>query len=143
MVRKLHNKLINCRDESRIQENIWSGICCVVFFFLIISVLTFPNGPFTRPHPAVWRIVFGASVLYLLALLFLLFQSYSTVYEIMYWIDPNLRNFHIDMDKVIHSSRIYLIITTVNKNHMKKRNENNQQYLKIKTVKYTFNLFSW
>ncbi|KAL0849142.1 hypothetical protein ABMA28_013490 [Loxostege sticticalis] len=87
------------RDESSIQENIWSGICCVVFFFLIISVLTFPNGPFTRPHPAVWRIVFGLSVLYLLALLFLLFQSYSTVYEIMYWIDPNLRNFHIDMDK--------------------------------------------
>ncbi|PZC78808.1 phosphatidylserine synthase [Helicoverpa armigera] len=87
------------RDESSIQDNIWSGICCVVFFFLIVSVLTFPNGPFTRPHPAVWRIVFGTSVLYLLALLFLLFQSYSTVYEIMYWIDPNLRNFHIDMDK--------------------------------------------
>ncbi|CAH2104719.1 unnamed protein product [Euphydryas editha] len=87
------------RDESRIQDNIWSGICCVIFFFLIVSVLTFPNGPFTRPHPAVWRIVFGMSVLYLLALLFLLFQSYSTVYEIMYWIDPNLRNFHIDMDK--------------------------------------------
>ena len=88
------------RDESSIQDNIWSGICCVVFFFLIVSVLTFPNGPFTRPHPAVWRIVFGTSVLYLLALLFLLFQSYSTVYEVMYWIDPNLRNFHIDMDKV-------------------------------------------
>lgn len=88
------------RDESTIQDNIWSGICCVVFFFLIISVLTFPNGPFTRPHPAVWRIVFGMSVLYLLALLFLLFQSHSTVYEIMYWIDPELRNFHIDMDKV-------------------------------------------
>ncbi|CAG5021779.1 unnamed protein product [Parnassius apollo] len=87
------------RDESSIQDNIWAGICCVVFFFLIVSVLTFPNGPFTRPHPAVWRIVFGASVLYLLALLFLLFQSHSTVYEIMYWVDPNLRNFHIDMDK--------------------------------------------
>ncbi|XP_034827660.1 phosphatidylserine synthase [Maniola hyperantus] len=87
------------RDENSTQDNIWAGICCVIFFFLIISVLTFPNGPFTRPHPAVWRIVFGMSVLYLLALLFLLFQSHSTVYEIMYWIDPNLRNFHIDMDK--------------------------------------------
>ncbi|VVC92939.1 unnamed protein product [Leptidea sinapis] len=87
------------RDENNIQGNIWAGICCVIFFFLIISVLTFPNGPFTRPHPAVWRIVFGMSVLYLLTLLFLLFQSHSTVYAIMYWIDPNLRNFHIDMDK--------------------------------------------
>lgn len=91
------------RDEGNIQDNIWSGICCVIFFFLIISVLTFPNGPFTRPHPAVWRIVFGMSVLYLLALLFLLFQSYSTVYDIMYWIDPELRNFHIDMEKVIET----------------------------------------
>lgn len=88
------------RDESSTQENIWAGICCVIFFFLIISVLTFPNGPFTRPHPAVWRIVFGMSVLYLLALLFLLFQSYSSVYAIMYWIDPNLKEFHIDMEKV-------------------------------------------
>lgn len=87
------------RNETNTQDNIWAGICCVVFFFLIISVLTFPNGPFTRPHPALWRIVFGLSVLYLLALLFLLFQSYSTVNSILYWIDPSLRNFHIDMDK--------------------------------------------
>ncbi len=34
----------------------------MIFFFLIISVLAFPNGPFTRPHPAVWRILFGVSV---------------------------------------------------------------------------------
>lgn len=98
----LIKRFIFSRDETNTQDNLWSGICCVIFFFLIISVLTFPNGPFTRPHPAVWRIVFGMSVLYLLALLFLLFQSYSTVYEIMYWVDPNLRNFHIDMDKVFN-----------------------------------------
>lgn len=88
------------RNETELQANIWSGMCCVVFFFLIISVLAFPNGPFTRPHPAVWRIVFGLSVLYLLSLLFLLFQSYSTVNSILYWIDPRLQDFHIDMDKV-------------------------------------------
>lgn len=73
-------------------------LCCV-FFFLIISVLAFPNGPFTRPHPAVWRIVFGLSVLYLLALLFLIFQNYKTVRNILVWLDPSLTNFHIDMDK--------------------------------------------
>lgn len=73
-------------------------LCCV-FFFLIISVLAFPNGPFIRPHPAIWRIVFGLSVLYLLALLFLIFQNYKTVRNILIWLDPNLANFHIDMDK--------------------------------------------
>ncbi|XP_077288903.1 phosphatidylserine synthase 1 homolog l(3)77CDf isoform X2 [Arctopsyche grandis] len=87
------------RNQTNVQDNIWSGMCCVVFFFLIISVLAFPNGPFTRPHPAIWRIVFGLSVLYLLSLLFLLFQSYSTVNSILYWIDPSLKHFHIDMDR--------------------------------------------
>lgn len=46
----------------------WAGVRCVIFIFLVISVLAFPNGPFTRPHPAVWRMVFGLSVLYLIAL---------------------------------------------------------------------------
>lgn len=88
------------RNETNIEDNIWAGICCVVFFFLIVSVLAFPNGPFTRPHPAVWRIVFGLSVLYVLALLFLLFQKYETVMNIIYWLDPTLKGFHINMDKV-------------------------------------------
>lgn len=73
---------------------------CVIFFFLIISVLAFPNGPFTRPHPVVWRMLFGLSVLYLLFLLFLMFQDYKSIMGIFYWFDPTLRAFHIDMDKV-------------------------------------------
>ncbi|XP_075212592.1 phosphatidylserine synthase 1 homolog l(3)77CDf isoform X6 [Lycorma delicatula] len=88
------------RDEGSLDDNIRAGVCCVVFFFVIISVLAFPNGPFTRPHPAFWRIVFGLSVLYLLSLVFLLFQNYKTVMSILYWIDPELEHFHIDMDKI-------------------------------------------
>lgn len=89
-----------CRDEGKIEENIWAGILCVVFFFLIVSVLAFPNGPFTRPHPAIWRILFGCSVLYLMALQFLMFQSHETIMNIFYWLDPKLTEFHINMDKV-------------------------------------------
>uniref|UniRef100_A0A023GKI8 Phosphatidylserine synthase n=1 Tax=Amblyomma triste TaxID=251400 RepID=A0A023GKI8_AMBTT len=87
------------RDDANLEQNMWSGICCVAFFFLIISVLAFPNGPFTRPHPAVWRIVFGLSVLYLMGLLFLLFQNYTTIKSVMYWFYPKLRNFSIDLEK--------------------------------------------
>ncbi|KAK7574264.1 hypothetical protein V9T40_011455 [Parthenolecanium corni] len=87
------------RDESNVDDNIWAGLLCIIFFLLIISVLSFPNGPFTRPHPAVWRMVFGLSILYLLALLFLLFQDYKTAKGIFLWIDPKLKDFHIDMDK--------------------------------------------
>ncbi|KAL5274394.1 PTDSS1 family protein [Megaselia abdita] len=87
------------RDEANFQDNVWAGMLCVVFFFLIVSVLAFPNGPFTRPHPAVWRILFGCSVLYLLALQFLMFQNYKTIMNIFYWLDPKLQNFHINLEK--------------------------------------------
>lgn len=89
------------RDESSLQNNIWSGIRCLVLFFLVISLLTFPNGPFTRPHPAFWRLVFGISVLYLLLIIFILFQNYHTVKAIMYWFYPDLKHFRIDSEKVM------------------------------------------
>ncbi|KAL7984167.1 hypothetical protein Chor_002737 [Crotalus horridus] len=79
------------RDDSTPEDNIWKGILSVIFFFLIISVLAFPNGPFTRPHPAIWRMVFGLSVLYFLFLVFLLFLNFEQVKSVMYWLDPNLR----------------------------------------------------
>ncbi|XP_078612982.1 phosphatidylserine synthase 1-like isoform X1 [Branchiostoma floridae x Branchiostoma japonicum] len=78
-------------EEANTDDNIWDGLLCLIFFFMIISVLAFPNGPFTRPHPALWRIVFGLSVLYLLLLVFLLFQKLSDMKKMMYWLDPELR----------------------------------------------------
>ena len=86
--------------EESIENNIWSGIKCIIFFFLIISVLAFPNGPFTRPHPAIWRLVFGLSVIYLMTLMFILFQNYSTVKSIIYWFDSDLKSFKIGHEKV-------------------------------------------
>ncbi|ELU01944.1 hypothetical protein CAPTEDRAFT_122558 [Capitella teleta] len=80
------------RDDSETEANLGSGFLCLAFFFLIISVLAFPNGPFTRPHPALWRIVFGISVMYFLCLVFLLFQNGHDVNEIMYWLYPDLRH---------------------------------------------------
>ncbi|KAK9709407.1 Phosphatidyl serine synthase [Popillia japonica] len=87
------------RDTHHVENNIWAGMLCCIFFFLIISVLAFPNGPFIRPHPAIWRIVFGLSVLYLLSMLFLLFQNIKTIRSILIWLDPSLQNFHIDSEK--------------------------------------------
>lgn len=55
------------------------------------------SGPFTRPHPAIWRIVFGVSVLYLLSLQFILFQSFSDVKALLRWFDPiRLNKSHLD-----------------------------------------------
>lgn len=87
------------RDDKSIDSNICAGIWCVIFFLLLVSLLAFPNGPFVRPHPAIWRMVFGLSVLYSLTLLFLLFQKYETIKGMILWLDPNLKDFRIDMDK--------------------------------------------
>lgn len=117
-------------DEQNNQENIWSGMLCVIFFFLIISMLAFPNGPFTRPHPAVWRIIFGLSVIYLLLLIFLMFQNYRSIMEIIYWFDPSLRNFHIDMDKVSKGSMGETIAFAHRRVHL----------LKYSPEKYSYNV---
>lgn len=39
------------------------------------SVVQGPRTSMVRPHPAVWRLVHGAAVLYVMALVWLLFQT--------------------------------------------------------------------
>lgn len=96
---QLHALFPSIFREVTENSNRWAGILCVVFFFLAISCLTFPNGPFTRPHPLLWRIVFGCSVLYLMFLVFMLCQSYDTARSIFVYVDPELADFRIDSDK--------------------------------------------
>ncbi|XP_059412216.1 phosphatidylserine synthase 1 isoform X2 [Carassius carassius] len=79
------------RDDGDSDNNLRVGLLLVSSFFLVISVLAFPNGPFTRPHPAIWRMVFGLSVLYFLFLVFLIFLTWDQVKALLYWLDPNLR----------------------------------------------------
>ena len=57
------------------RSNVLTGCGGVFIFFMVISILAFPNGPFTRPHPILWRMVFGCSVLYLLIVQFLIHQG--------------------------------------------------------------------
>ena len=70
------------RDNSLSwHSNVLTGLVGVFIFFMIISVLTLPNGPFIRPHPAIWRCVLGISILYLLLVQFLLHQDWG---ELLY-----------------------------------------------------------
>ena len=86
--------------DDNLENNLWAAAKVIAFFFMIISVIAFPSGPFIRPHPVIWRMVFGISVLYLMMLLFVLFQDYSTIKQIMYWFFPDLKAFSIDLEKV-------------------------------------------
>lgn len=87
------------RDDTTSNDNILHGMIALAVIHMLVSVLAYPNGPFIRPHPAVWRIVFGVSVLYLLFLIFILFQSYQDVRQMIIWLDPKMANFSIDSEK--------------------------------------------
>ena len=52
--------------------------------FLYIGALMFKSGPFIRPHPLFWRLILSASVLYLLIIIFLLFQVKLTMRQSLF-----------------------------------------------------------
>ena len=53
--------------------------------FIFIGALMFKPGPFIRPHPFFWSLILSMSLLYLLAIIFLLFQV-NFIYYILYYI---------------------------------------------------------
>ena len=88
------------RDETEDWHgNVSTGLVGVVVIFMIISVITLPNGPFIRPHPALWRCVLGLSILYLLMLQFLVHQDYATIRTAILWIDPGMAAYTVDSEK--------------------------------------------
>eukprot|EP01064_Diplonema_japonicum_P033505 TRINITY_DN6616_c3_g1_i1.p1 TRINITY_DN6616_c3_g1~~TRINITY_DN6616_c3_g1_i1.p1 ORF type:complete len:431 (+),score=10.51 TRINITY_DN6616_c3_g1_i1:27-1295(+) len=66
--------------------NVIHGLAAVGIAFLMFSMVALPNGPFVRPHPAVWRCVLGVSIVYWLLLIFMLFQSKSDTRGAMEWV---------------------------------------------------------
>ncbi|XP_016365347.1 phosphatidylserine synthase 1 isoform X4 [Sinocyclocheilus rhinocerous] len=65
--------------------------------------------PFTRPHPVIWRMVFGLSVLYFLFLVFLIFLNWDQVKALLYWLDPNLRNATREADVMEYAVNCHVI----------------------------------
>ena len=92
------------RDQNqRTTGNVAAGLAGVCFFFLTTGLLIFPNGPFTRPHPIVWRLVFGISILYLLFMEFLLFQSLEDVMALLHYVAPGLKSAVADSHTMIYT----------------------------------------
>ena len=87
-------------EKSDHPGNITADILCACSICFSIGLLAFPNGPFTRYHPSIWRLVFASSAFYLLLLCSLLFSSYSDVQTILNWIDPQLNDTESDSTKL-------------------------------------------
>lgn len=66
------------------------GLLGGVVLFLFFSMLQMRDGLFYRPHPAFWRVVMGAAVVYLVFMVWLLFQNPHDARQIWTFVDPNL-----------------------------------------------------
>ncbi|XP_020404709.1 CDP-diacylglycerol--serine O-phosphatidyltransferase 3 [Zea mays] len=66
------------------------GVWAMIASFLAYCTLQAPSTILIRPHPAVWRLVHGLAVVYLVALTFLLFQNRDDARQFMKLLHPDL-----------------------------------------------------
>ncbi len=70
---KIHRYLPSILQHSHPQI----GFSVATAVFCIIGMLTFRNGPFIRPHPAIWRVVLSLSIIYEIVMVVVLFQVFQ------------------------------------------------------------------
>ncbi|KNC48246.1 phosphatidylserine synthase [Thecamonas trahens ATCC 50062] len=68
----------------------WTAGGAAFSVYLLYALLQFPDGLFTRPHPAVWRVVLALSLAYLVALVFVFFLPVASARGLLTLLDPSL-----------------------------------------------------
>ncbi|KAG9449016.1 hypothetical protein H6P81_008981 [Aristolochia fimbriata] len=66
------------------------GVWAMIAVFLAYCLLQAPPTVLIRPHPAIWRLVHGMAIVYLVALTFLLFQQRGDARQFMKYLHPDL-----------------------------------------------------
>ncbi|KAL0380818.1 UNVERIFIED_CONTAM: CDP-diacylglycerol--serine O-phosphatidyltransferase 1 [Sesamum angustifolium] len=77
-------------SENNLVTSVKRGVWAMSAVFLAYSLLQAPSTVLTRPHPAIWRLVHGMAVIYLVALTFLLFQKRDDARQFMKFLHPDL-----------------------------------------------------
>ncbi|XP_059099271.1 phosphatidylserine synthase 2-like isoform X2 [Tigriopus californicus] len=70
--------------------NFKRGLLAALFFWVFLGMTIMPDGPFIRPHPALWRFAFTISIVYQLLLIVMLFQTPSDARKLVKHIDSSL-----------------------------------------------------
>jgi len=74
------------------------GFMAALFFWVTLGMTIMPDGPFIRPHPALWRLAFAVSIFYELLLIYILFQSPGDARKLMKVVDDNLGEPIVEQD---------------------------------------------
>eukprot|EP01084_Bolivina_argentea_P299964 517114_1 len=61
-----------------------------LYVYFVIGGMIFPSGPFIRPHPLIWRLIFACSLLYLFILIILIILPPMDARMFLATIDPSL-----------------------------------------------------
>ncbi|XP_071809454.1 phosphatidylserine synthase 2-like [Asterias amurensis] len=78
-------------DQTKdVEWNVKRGIVACILVFCVFGMTQVRDGPFRRPHPALWRLVVCMSVVYELCLVFLLFQTADDARKLIGYLDPAL-----------------------------------------------------
>ena len=77
-------------DLHSTEYNTKRGLVGALYFWLALGMTIMPDGPFSRPHPVIWRLIFAMSIIYELILIFMLFQSPHDARQLLKHIDPSL-----------------------------------------------------
>ncbi len=77
------------REEIR-RSNLWDSIKAVCAAYLLYSALQGPDTHMVRPHPAIWKVMHGLFILYLLFLVFLLCQETNDARAVLQFLSPDL-----------------------------------------------------
>ncbi|KAG8226791.1 hypothetical protein J437_LFUL002837 [Ladona fulva] len=72
------------------EYNIKRGLVACVLVFILLGVTVTPDGPFRRPHPALWRFAFCCSIVYELGIIFVLFQTDNDARKLLHHVDSKL-----------------------------------------------------
>ncbi|CAD7949252.1 unnamed protein product [Amoebophrya sp. A120] len=68
---------------------LWKGWLASSVLILTVAAVSFPDGPFERPHPLVWRLVLGLTLIYWVTLMFILCAEYDQVRAALAWLYPD------------------------------------------------------
>lgn len=80
--------LVMAKQKSTQTMRLTAGAVASLLIFLVFGTLQLPDGLLVRPSPIFWRFVKSCSVVYLLGLVFLLFQDLRDVRAGLHWMDP-------------------------------------------------------
>jgi len=79
--------------ENPVEDSTYNGkkgFVAALFFWLALGMTIMPDGPFLRPHPALWRFSFAMGIFYELLLIYILFQTPGDARKLLKYIDADL-----------------------------------------------------